>query len=184
MPNEAGQDEVARDGSLCEEAPAQAAADDWVAVLTERLRDCPGVVLVAPDTKRQQVESQWTHAVFLVERAEGEFRWSQRGATGLGWLTATGSLATIDELLPKMRLANDLAAEVAKSKPTPVKAVSYWERRATRLARHLLSQARDATERLHRDLGEADDETEGVDLEDVAARAAAIADTLRVLAAP
>lgn len=177
MPNEAGQDEVARDGSLCEEAPAQAVAGDWIADLTERLRDCPGVVLVAPDTKRQQVESQWTHAVFLVERTEDGFRWSQRGGTGLGWIAAPRVLATLDEVCQKMSIANGVEAELAKSKPPGKPAVSHWQHRAERLNDHLVGLMRSATQRLHDDLC-----AEEFDLDEVAARAADIAETLRVLA--
>ena len=152
-------------------------ADDWVAVLTERLRDCPGVFLVAPDTTRQQVESKWTDAVFLVERAEGGFRWFQRGASGLGWVAAGRVVATYNDLLSKLRFANDLAAEVAKSTPPAKKAVSFWQHRAERLNDHLVLLMQRSTQRLHDDLC-----AEEFDLDGVAVRAADIAETLRVLA--
>ena len=176
-PDDADNKEAGCGAPLRDEAPEQAAADDWVAVLTERLRDCPGVVLVAPDTKRQQVESRWTHDVFLVERTEDGFRWSQRGGTGLGWIAAPRVLATLDEVCQKMSIANGVEAELAKSKPPGKPAVSHWQHRAERLNDHLVGLMRSATQRLHDDLC-----AEEFDLDEVAARAADIAETLRVLA--
>lgn len=170
---------------------ASAPAGDWVADLTERLRDCPGMVFVAPDTKRQQVESQWTHTVFLVERAEGGFRCSRRGAAGLGWVAVPGVLATIDELLPGMQFANDLAAERAQSKRTPAAspdgetkappteeqiAIDVLQERALRLSRLLIGRLRRDTLRLYEDLCD-----DAHDLKDAATRAAGIAEALHAM---